>query len=327
MTYAVTLKPSGYTIFVEPGETVLEAALRQGYDFPYSCRSATCSTCMGKILSGSITYGHVEPYALDEQAIQEGFALFCSAHPETDLIIHVEDVFGPEVKPIRTLSYQIASHEVLANDLHRIWLNPEKPEAAIQYLAGQYIQIVCEDNSTVPFSIANAPVEGETKLELHIHESDSPRTQSILRKVASNTPLTLKGPYGKMIYHSEPHYPILFIAGGTGIVPFKAIIESLLAQGIQQEMHLYWGVQDTAHLYLHDLFAQWQKHIPHFQYTPVVGGWVHEQALKNYADLSQHQVFVSGPPKMVYAAQEECLKKGLKSYCIYSDAFDYFPKA
>ena len=71
MDHIVQIKPSGYLLFVTEGESVLEAALRQGYEFPYSCGSGTCGTCMGKVLSGTFTYGDVEPYALDEAAENE----------------------------------------------------------------------------------------------------------------------------------------------------------------------------------------------------------------------------------------------------------------
>jgi CDP-4-dehydro-6-deoxyglucose reductase, E3 len=77
---------------VNAGETVLAAALRQNIDFPYSCQSAVCSTCRGRIISGKITYGEEEIYGIDEEEQAQGHALFCSAIPESDLVIEVHDV-------------------------------------------------------------------------------------------------------------------------------------------------------------------------------------------------------------------------------------------
>ena len=66
---------------VEPGEIVLDAAMRQGVPIPYSCRSGTCRTCLSKVHSGRIE--HEEEYADDlmisPAEVAEGFRLLCSS--------------------------------------------------------------------------------------------------------------------------------------------------------------------------------------------------------------------------------------------------------
>jgi len=79
---AVTVRTSdGRAFEVEPGEIVLDAAMRQGVDIPYSCRSGTCRTCLSKVLSGRIE--HEEEYADDlmigPAEVAEGFRLLCSS--------------------------------------------------------------------------------------------------------------------------------------------------------------------------------------------------------------------------------------------------------
>ena len=61
MSYTVHIKPSGHSLTVEKGESVLDAALRQGYAFPYGCRNGGCGACMGKLLSGDVDYGTDQP--------------------------------------------------------------------------------------------------------------------------------------------------------------------------------------------------------------------------------------------------------------------------
>ena len=51
-----------------------------------------CSTCR-RVISGKITYGDEEIYGLDEAEQQQGYALFCSAIPQSDLVIEIDDVF------------------------------------------------------------------------------------------------------------------------------------------------------------------------------------------------------------------------------------------
>ena len=79
---AVTIRTAdGQSFEVEPGEIVLDAAMRQGVDIPYSCRSGTCRTCLSKVLSGRIE--HEEEYAdelmIGPAEVAEGFRLLCSS--------------------------------------------------------------------------------------------------------------------------------------------------------------------------------------------------------------------------------------------------------
>jgi CDP-4-dehydro-6-deoxyglucose reductase len=327
MTFTVLIKPSNYVLLVEEGETVLDAALRQNFDFPYSCRSATCATCMGRVLSGHITYGDVEPYALDETAQADGYALFCSAKPTSDLIIEVEDVFGTEYKPSRIAEYKIDSQALLGDNLHQIFLSPNT-DKKISYTAGQYLSIVCHDGIQIPFSIANAPVEGSDQIELHIHDtSKSAYTKEILNKIETEQKLTLKGPQGRMVYRNEPTLPIIFVAEGTGIAPLKAIIEDMLARGIPQEIKLYWSVKNQSRLYLEDLFKRWAAHVPQFSYQPLLENEsIVEAIAQNTPDLKGHQVFASGSPDLVYSLKKELVAKGLNPFFIYSDVFECFPE-
>jgi ferredoxin len=79
----------GQSFEVESGEIVLDAAMRQGVDIPYSCRSGTCRTCLSKVISGRIE--HEEEWADDlmisPAEVADGFRLLCSsmAHEDSDI--------------------------------------------------------------------------------------------------------------------------------------------------------------------------------------------------------------------------------------------------
>jgi len=75
MSFTVHIEPSGHPIRVEPGETVLEAALRQGVGLPYGCRNGACGTCMGELLQGEVDYPSGKTDALEGRA--PGACLLC----------------------------------------------------------------------------------------------------------------------------------------------------------------------------------------------------------------------------------------------------------
>jgi CDP-4-dehydro-6-deoxyglucose reductase len=268
MTYFVQIKPSGYLLLVEEDETILAAALRQGFEIPYSCGSATCGTCMGKVLSGTYTYGTVEPYALSTEQRAEQYALFCSVRPTSDLIIELEDVYSPNFIPVQKAEYTVADYKIFPHDIYQVFLEPEKKK--ITYHAGQHIKILCRDGITLPFSIANAPTSNGN-IELHIkHIAQNPYTSEIIEKIIQKKSLELRGPYGKMQYCPELPFPMIFISGSNGLVPLKALIEEALASKDNRKLHLYWGCKIASELYLKDYFQNLTTQHPNFKFTPIV---------------------------------------------------------
>ena len=80
-----------FTITVPQNMTLLDAALNQNIDVPYSCQGGVCSTCIGKITSGSAKM--IENNILTDLEIQDGLILTCQAIPTSRSIsIDFDDV-------------------------------------------------------------------------------------------------------------------------------------------------------------------------------------------------------------------------------------------
>lgn len=241
-----------------------------------------------------------------------------------------------EARPkLSDVVYQVIEQKLLTPNVAQVFLAPREG-APLIYQAGQYIKIVHPDQSTSPFSIANAPDSGKL-LEFHLlFLKENRKAWDIFQHLRDKKDVRLSGPYGRCTAAClDEKKPVIFIARSTGFSPIKAVIEEWIRKPAYPPMHLYWSVPGWRDLYLAERIHAWVKDLRHFHFTAVLTreilppeagakyGPIPDLVLQDYPDLSGHQVYVSGPEKMVYAALEAFQQKGLPRDSFYSDVFDY----
>lgn len=334
MVFQVTLNQSGNQFNVEESETVLDAALRTGHVIPYSCRSGNCGSCKARILSGSIDYGEYKGNILTDNDRNRGVALLCQAHPLEDLVIEAREIVVPEEIEIKLLPCRVMKLDKLNHDVMCISLQLPQNQK-FNYLAGQYIDILLRDGRRRSFSIASAPREGRG-LELHIRQvPDGFFTNQVFNTMKERDLLRFQGPLGTFFLRHESDRPVLFMAGGTGFAPIKAIVEHAIEQNVKRPMHIFWGARTEPDLYLNDLAHEWATHLSHVKYTPVLSevspdgswsgkiGWVHEVLLQHYPNLEEYELYMSGPPPMINAGYDAFIEHGLSEDDLYFDSFEF----
>lgn len=330
MTCHVTTQPAGHRFEVDPGETVLAAALRQGVRLPYACRNGLCGSCSAELISGELSYPSGQIAALADQ--RPGTCLTCQAVPETDLELRVAELDCLNGIEVRTLPCRVAEKTRLNADVWRLRLKlPEGQRLA--YLAGQYLEFVQRDGRRRAFSIANPPHDDKL-IELHLRRVPGGYfTEHTLDHLKEKTILRIQAPLGSFVLREQSPRPILMMAGGTGFAPIKAMIEHAFHIRLQRPIALYWGVRGEADLYLRETAERWQREHAHFSFRPVLSeppsdwhgraGWVHAAVLDEIPDLGDHDIYISGPPAMVQAARAACERAGVHLDQLFSDAFEF----
>jgi len=330
MQLKIRIEPSGHEFSCRSGETILDAALRQGVGLPYGCRGGSCGSCMGHLLSGSVTYPSGKTGALEDQAADA--CLACQAVPTSPVRLEVREIERPTDIELKTLPCRVTNIEQLAHDVIRIYIKlPESQR--LQFRAGQYLEFLLSDGRRRAFSIANAPHDDEL-IELHIrHVPGGEFTDYVFDKMKEKTVLRFQGPLGNFYLREDSDRPILLIGGGTGFAPLKGIVEHAFHIGVRRPMHLYWGVRSRRDLYLAELPHTWEQSHSQFVFTPVLSepdadwegrrGWVHEAVMEDHPNLSGYDIYMSGPPVMINAAVAEFPRCKANLEHIFSDAFEY----
>jgi CDP-4-dehydro-6-deoxyglucose reductase len=316
MPFEITIKPSGHSFGCDEGETVLAAAMRADLMIPYGCRNGACGTCKGKILEGEVDYGAHQATTLTEQDKLHGLALFCVAKPRSPLAIEVREVRRAGDIQIRKLPCRVEKIDKVADDVAVVSLKLPANER-LQYLAGQYIDLLLKDGRRRSFSIATPP-ENDALLELHVrYLAGGAFSGPLFTEFKGREIMRFEGPYGMFYLREESDKPIIFVAGGTGFAPIKAVIEHALHHGLARPMVLYWGVRTLRDLYLPQLPGEWQRQHQDFTFIPVLSeplpedrwpgrtGLVHRAVMADFPDLSGYQVYACGPPVMIEAARRD----------------------
>jgi phenol hydroxylase P5 protein len=96
MSYQVTIEPTGDIVEVEEGQTILNAALRQGVWLPFACNHGTCATCKCQLIEGDVDQGAASSFALMDMERDDGKILVCCAMPESDLVIEADIDVDPD---------------------------------------------------------------------------------------------------------------------------------------------------------------------------------------------------------------------------------------
>jgi len=339
MSQQVTIKPSDHVFTATADETVLNAALEAGFNLPYGCRNGICGACKGKVLEGIVNYGEHETRTLTDVEKQAGLALFCCARPLTDLVIECREISASNIVKPRTMPARVQKMEPLSHDVMALFLKLPSNER-MQFMAGQYVELILKDGKRRAFSFANAPHDDDL-LEMHLRLIPGGQfTQYVFSEMHEKAILRLEGPFGSFYLREDSDKPVIFVAGGTGFAPIKGIIEHAMHHKSKRKMVLYWGVKSLQDLYMSELPQRWQAINADFSFIPVLSepliednwqgrtGLVHQAVLDDYANdtqngLSSYQAYCCGAPAMVDIAHQTFQAQGLLESEFFSDAFTY----
>lgn len=86
-TFKITVAKSNVIVTCRADQTVLDAAIAAGIDYPYMCTTGNCGTCLSELESGEVTMLPYGDGALSGAQRSAGRVLACRAQPRSDAAI------------------------------------------------------------------------------------------------------------------------------------------------------------------------------------------------------------------------------------------------
>ncbi len=346
----MTIEPStvtlanGKSFAVATGSTLLEAAQRAGLALPNSCRSGRCGQCRTKVVRGRARHlSGDDTLSAAERAA--GWSLTCSDTTDAELSLDVDDLAEFSSLRVLTLPARVHATQRPTPDVLQLTLRLP-PGHGLHWLPGQHLELIGANGVRRAYSIANA-LPSTANTDCTAQPRDPNRLQLLVRRVPGgamsgqlfdtlqpNDMLRLRGPYGTFALGEVAGLRLHWLATGTGIAPFLAMIDALSTQPRAQwpqSIELYWGNRlPQDHFWSPSECA---KSLP-LRVTPVCSradpttGWdgarghVQTHALAAAATNGMpDRVYACGTPAMVDASRTAYLQWGLSPRHFHADAF------
>lgn len=331
-----TILPSGQSVTVEPGETLLQAALREGIAFPHNCRVGSCTRCRCRLVSGEVKSLTDVSYVLDRAAVAANTILACQAVPKSDLVVRLDATDETGDRPGRIAGWRRLTHDVV-----EIAVAFDEP---FDYLTGQYADLYVPALG-VRRSYSFAQPQGRTdrrRVRFQVKLMAGGRVSGWLHEaerigdaVAVSTP---RGGFGLRRGRS----PLLCVAGGSGLGVMRAVLEDACERGDDRDLLFVHGVRRQPDLYdgpeIEALARRWKGD---FRFASVLsdepfdGVWRGERGtVIDYLrraplpdDLAGWRALLCGPPAMIDAAIEFVRRRGMPADRVCCDRFDVTPPA
>lgn len=332
MSHKIALNfEDGVTRFIDAkvGETVADAAYRQGINIPLDCRDGACGACKCFAEGGQYDLGddYIED-ALSEAEAEQGYVLTCQMRAESDCVIRVpassdmcktqQASFEAAISAVRQLSGSTIALSIKGEALNQL-----------AFLPGQYVNLkVPGSEQTRAYSFSSLPKDGE--VSFLIRNVPGGLMSSFLTGLAkAGDSMTLAGPLGSF-YLREIKRPLLLLAGGTGLAPFTAMLEKIAEQGSAHPLHLIYGVTNDFDLVEMDRLEALAARIPNFSYSACVAnpdsqyphkGYVTQHIEPKHLNDGEVDIYLCGPPPMVEAVSQFIREQGIAPANFYYEKF------
>jgi CDP-4-dehydro-6-deoxyglucose reductase, E3 len=208
--------------------------------------------------------------------------------------------------------------------------------AGLDHLPGQYVLLEDRDRAVAPrsYSIANAQRPDGLLTLLVTAVPGGQLSTWVHERLRIGDEVSVSGPYGAFVDDPAATAPCLYLAGGSGLAPNRALIEAALGAGNRSSLTLVFSARTEADVIDRELFASWHERDPRFRFvrtlTRAAGAPPHGRiplVLPTVcAGLGGHDIFIAGAPGFVAACAAAAEQLGARRARIHTEVFFVEPQ-
>jgi propane monooxygenase reductase component len=335
--FTVRFEPVGVEMDVHQGETVLDAAFRQGISVMHGCKEGQCASCKSLLLEGDIELLKYSTFALSESERDSEHILLCRTLAYSDITVELlnydEDLMSRSIA-VKEFAGTVVAVESLTHDIRQLSVELAAP---LRFWAGQYVDLTIPGHGvTRAYSMANPP-SGGTRLEFIIKLYRDGAFSALLDgALKPGDTIVAKGPYGTCFRREARTGPLVLIGGGSGMSPLWSILRDHVASGEARPVRFFYGARTRNDLFFLDKFAGLTATLPDFQFIPALShaesgdgwtgqtGFIHEvvaRKLREDGFDGDIDAYSCGPPPMIDAVLPVLQIAGVEPERIYFDKF------
>lgn len=209
----------------------------------------------------------------------------------------------------------------------------------LRWLAGQYLEITLPHSQVDQrgvrrsFTIASSDQEGKVKLGVKFPNEPSSFKKKLLA-LAIGERVTAGKPEGDFILPRDKTVPILCLAGGIGVTPFRAMISELIARGERRDLILLYANRSSADVAYRELFREAVEKLGIKVYYLLThpcegeecdGQMIDRETITRLVpQLADSIAYISGPSAMVTSLKKMLKEMGVSAFRIKTDYFSGF---
>lgn len=328
MPNKIQIAPDGPTFEALPGETILQAARRNGQTLPYECGWGSCGTCKVELVEGAVDLIFKDAPAVSLRDARRRRILACQCRPTSDIVITLPSgEWAGMPLPCREHTAKLSVVEELAPEIRRFTFHTE---GGADFLPGQYAILHLPNDIRRSYSMCNLP-DGKT-LQFIAKRYHGGVGSNALSDLALGSRITVEAPFGVCTLRRKPGRKV-FVAGGTGVSPILSMIRQAAEESVDFDapVDVIYGARSPADLAAGGELAAAAARIRHARYTPVVEmppeGWAHQHgyvtnAITALVDApTQAEFYVAGPPVMVNSVKAQLKEAGVPITQVHYDSF------
>jgi propane monooxygenase reductase component len=335
--HRVLFEPVGVEMDVTEGETVLNAAFRQGISLMHGCKEGQCSSCKSLLIDGDIEMLKYSTFALPDYEKETNHVLLCRTLAYSDITVELlnydEDLMRRSIA-VKSYDAGLTAITPLTHDIRLLEIELDAP---LRFWAGQYVDITIPGTGiTRSFSMANTPKQ-QTSLSFIIKRYPQGAFSALLDGgLQAGQRLTAKGPYGTCFRREGRTGPMLLIGGGSGMSPLWSILHDHVESGEQRPVRFFYGARTRRDLFYLDEFAALTAQVPNFRFIPALShaepedawtgetGFIHDvvaRTLRAERLDGEIDAYSCGPPPTIDAVLPILQMSGVEPERIYFDKF------